>query len=118
MKGGGKERQVEGANSETGGRGTARVGTCPARVGTYQKSPFEDKRPEWRKGCMMGIWGRFHDSAGGSHRTCGNVYLEQCFFAIQRGVCTERVGTYAYRGAFPRLGGRVAQNVSERVFFI
>ena len=50
---GGKERQVEGANSETGGRGTARVGTCPARVGTYQKSLFEDKRPKWRKGRMV-----------------------------------------------------------------
>ena len=47
---GGKERQVEGATSETGGRGTARVGTCPARVGTYQKSSFEDKRPKWRRG--------------------------------------------------------------------
>ena len=46
------------------------------------------------------------------------IYVEQCFFAIQRGVCTERVGTYAYRGASPHLGGRVAQNVSERVFFM
>jgi hypothetical protein len=66
----------------------------------------------------MGIGRRFHDSAGGSHRTCGNVYVEQGVFAIQRGVCTERVGTYAYRGAFPHLGGRVARNVSERVVFI
>ena len=52
-EGGGKERQVEGANSETGGRGTARVGTCPARVGTYQKSPFEDKRPKWHTAQAM-----------------------------------------------------------------
>ena len=59
--------------------------------------------------------GRFHDSAGGSHRTCGNVYVEEGAFAIQRGVCTERVGTHAYRGAFPHLAGRVARNVSERV---
>ena len=59
--------------------------------------------------------GRFHDSAGGSHRTCGNVYVEEGVFAIQPGVCTERVGTYAYRGAFPHLAGRVARNVSERV---
>ena len=62
--------------------------------------------------------GRFHDSAGGSHRTCGNVYVEEGVFAIQRGVCTERVGTYAYRGAFPHLAGRVARNVSERIVFI
>ena len=56
--------------------------------------------------------------AGGSHRTCGNVYVEHGFFAIPRGVRTERVGTYAYRGAFPHLGGRVAWKVSERVVFI
>jgi len=52
------------------------------------------------------------------HRTCGNVYVEQGVFAIQRGVCTERVGTYAYRGAFPHLNGRVARDVSERIVFI
>ena len=70
----------------------------------------------WRTDCMD-AGGRFHDSAGGPHRTCGNVYVEHGFFAIPRRVRTERVGTYAYRGAFPHLGGRVAQNVSERVVF-
>ena len=71
----------------------------------------------WLRGRMecMGIGRPFHDSAGGLHSTCGNVYVEQGVFAIQRGVCTERVGTYAYRGAFPHLAGRVARNVSERV---
>ena len=56
-------------------------------------------------------------AGGGSHRTCGNVYVEHGFFAIPRGVRTERVGTYACREAFPHLGGRVARNVSERVVF-
>ena len=74
----------------------------------------------WLKGRMecMGIGRRFHDSAGGLHRTCGNVYVEQGVFAIQREVCTERVGTYAYGGAFPHLSGRVARDVSERIVFI
>ena len=68
----------------------------------------------------MGAGGRFHDSAGacrGLHRTCGNVYVEHGVFGIQRGVCTEPVGTYAYKWAFPHSNARIARNVSERVVF-
>jgi hypothetical protein len=136
---------------------SARVGTCPARVGTYPKSPFEDKRPKWRKGRMMAERCHFDGSRGQSvlqkgrrwywrrsqidadapfpsgrvgqgalSRFSGGVAqnvrericIEQGVFAIQRGVCTERVGTYAYRGAFPHLAGRVARNVSEGIVFI
>ena len=77
----------------------------------------------WLRGrtdCMAagGVFTIQQGDAGGLHRTCGNVYVEQGVFAIQREVCTERVGTYAYGGAFPHLGGGVARNVSERIVFI
>ena len=66
----------------------------------------------------MGAWERFRDSAGGCGGIAQNVWERICRagrFAIQRWVCTERVGTYAYRGAFPHFAGRVARNVSERI---
>ena len=69
----------------------------------------------------MGAWERFRDSAGGCGGIAQNVWERICRagrFAIQRGVCTERVGTYAYRGAFPHFAGRVARNVSERIVFM
>jgi len=127
-EGGGKERQVEGTNSEIGGRGTARVGTCLARVGTYQKSPFEDKRPKWRKrthggrempfrwfsralsrfsrGLAQNVWericraGRFRDSTGGLHGTCRNVCLWGGVSTFKRKGCTGRVRTYRFYLSF------------------
>ena len=97
QEGGGKERQVliEGANSQTGGRGTARVGTCPARVGTYQKSPFDDKRPKWRKGRMMAE--RCHFDGSRVQSVLSPMQWASSpwgAFTIQRGDRTERVGTY------------------------
>ena len=117
-EGGGKERQVEGANSETGGRGTERVGTCPERVGTYQKSPFKDKRPKWRKGLMMAE--RCHSDGSRSQsvpervRTC-LFYLILLFFTEGLHRTCQNV---SFLFDFFVFHGRVARNVSERVFFI
>ena len=107
QEGGGKERQVEGANSETGGRGTARVGTCPARVGTYQKSQFEDKRPKWRKGRMVAERCHFDGSRvqsvlqKGSRGHWSRSQIVPHWASSPWGACTiqregrtERVGTY------------------------
>ena len=51
----GRERGGGGAKSENRTRDAAHVGTCPARVGTYQRSPFEDNWPRWH-GWRQGVY--------------------------------------------------------------